>query len=224
MRATSFVGAGLVLAFALAGRREDRAKVLLAGVLAVVLGGLFYIPPFRHAGYTLAFLRPMTGGEEYWTPGLRVARFVYKNLSFWGLPGSIVLAVTLLLGRRRIWDRRRRGVVLACAAVVGAYEVLFLRFPLEPGYLLPVVPAVLILLGMAAAEWPSALAAFAMTLAVYAAVNFNIARPDKPARATGGSVGLWVEPGFVRADVRERLALRHCDTHECWRRVTGRPY
>ena len=224
VRSTSFVGVGLVLAFPFAGRREDRPRVLAAGLIAVALGGLFYLPSFRHAGYTPAFLRPMTGGAEFWTPKLRLARFVYKNLYFWGLVGSMMLPVLLFLGRRPLSDPRRRGAVLACAAVVGAYEALFLKYPIELAYLLPVVPAVLILLGIALAERPGALAALAAALMLYAAVNFNVARPDNPERATGGTVGLWVEPGLVVQDARERAALRHCDTFSCWQRVTGREY
>jgi hypothetical protein len=220
VRSTSFIAAGLVLGYALLVRRPDRGRVLLAGVVAVALGGLFYLPPFRQAGYSPAFLKPMTGGSEFWTFKLRLARFVYKNLYFWGLIGALALPVLLLLGGRRLLDPARRPVVLACAGIVAAYEALFLKFPIEMGYLLPVLPAVLILLGIALAHRPRMIALFGLILLSYAAVNLNVARPDHPDRATGGSVGLWVEPGYVLQDARKRLALRGCDSYDCWVAVT----
>jgi hypothetical protein len=221
MRSTSFIAAGLVLAFALIGRREDRGRVALAGGVAVVLAALFYLPSFRYAGNSLAFLQPMTGGDEFWTPRLRLGRFVYKNVYLWGLPASMILPVLLLLGRRSLSDTRWRPVVLGCAAVVVAYEALFLTYPIEIAYLLPLVPAALILLGIALAERPVLLKVFAGVLASYAVINLNIARPDNPMRATWGTVGWWVEPGFVLRDARDRAALRHCDTYACWEKVAG---
>jgi hypothetical protein len=220
VRSTSFIAAGLVLGYALLARRPDRGRVVLAGVVAVVLGGLFYLPPFRQAGWSLAFLRPMTGGSEFWTPKLRLARFIYKNLYFWGLLGSLALPVLLLLGWRRLLDPGRRRVVLACAGVVAAYEALFLKYPIEIAYLLPMLPAVLILLGIGLAHRPVVMGAFGLLLLSYAALNINIARPDQHDRATGGSVGLWVEPGYVIQDVRKRQALRGCDSYDCWVAVT----
>src|SRR5688572_11872431 len=109
LRSTSFIAAGLILTFALAGRRGDRGRVAAAGLLAVVLSAAFYYPSFRHAGYTLAFLKPMIGGDELWTPALRLGRFVYKNLYLWGLPASMILPVLFVLGRRALSDTRRRA-------------------------------------------------------------------------------------------------------------------
>ena len=122
MRSTSFVAAGLVLTFALVARREEWRKILLAGTIAAVLGGLLYVPSWRHAGYTLSFLKPMIGEADFWTPKL-AGRFLYKNVYFWGLLGSMMLPVLLALGRagyqtraagpsssraRRWWWRTRR--------------------------------------------------------------------------------------------------------------------
>jgi hypothetical protein len=221
MRSTSFVAAGLVLTFALVARREDWRKIMLAGTIAAVLGGLFYVPSWRHAGCTLSFLKPMIGEADFWTPKLRLARFLYKNVYFWGLLGSMMLPVLLALGRRGISDRRHRPTVLACAAVVVAYEALFLKYPLEGGYLLPMLPAVLILLGIGLAHRPAILAAFGAALALYAVVSINVARPDEPYRATGGRVGLWIEHGPLWRDVRMRTTLLGCDTHAGWQKITG---
>jgi hypothetical protein len=220
VRSTSFIAAGLVLGYALLGRPDDRRRVLVAGVVAVALGGLFYLPPFRQAGYSLAFLKPMTGGAEFWTPKLRAARFVYKNLYFWGLAAALALPVLLLMGWRRLLDPARRRVVLACAGVVAAYELLFFKYPIEIAYLLPVLPAVLILLGIGLAHRPVALGCFGALLLSYAVLNVNIARPDQHGRAMGGLVGLWLEPGYVIQDARKRLALRGCDTYDCWVAIT----
>lgn len=222
VRSTSFVGGGVVLACALAGRRDDRGKILLAAVIAVLLGALFYVPSFRHAGYTLEFLRPMIGGPHYWTLKLQLGRFVYKNLYFWGLPAAAMLPMILWAGRGGLSDPRRRGLVMACVAGVLAYQTLFLAYPIELGYLLPMVPAVLILLGVGLAHRPGVLVTFAGVLASYALVNLNVARPNTSERATGSVLGLWVEPGFVVQDAQERTILMQCDNYPCWERVTGK--
>jgi hypothetical protein len=221
MRSTSCIAAGLFLVFALAGRPADRRRVVLAGVVAVALGALCYLPSFRHAGYTLSFLTPLIGGEELWTPGLRLARFGYKNIYFWGPVAAMLLPALLLLVRRGLSDPRRRSLVACCLAVAAAYEALFLAYPIDLPYLLPFLPAVLILLGVALAQQPGLLAAFGVALASYAVLNVNIARPDHPGRATGGTVGLWLEPGLVLQNVRERAELRHCRTNAEWMTATG---
>jgi hypothetical protein len=221
LRSTSFIAAALVVGSALIRRPGDRGRVLLGGVVTLVLGGLFYLPPFRQAGYSLAFLRPMTGGPEFWTPELRLARFIYKNVYFWGLPAALALPALLILGSRALLDPDRRRLVLACAAGVAAYELMFLMYPIEPAYLLPALPAVLILLGIAAANRPVSLGLFGCLLLSYAVLDINVARPDRPERATGGTVGLWVEPGYLVQDARKRLALRGCDSYDCWVAVAG---
>lgn len=219
-RSTSVVAVAVLLGYALLARPGVRGRVALAGVIAVAVGALFYIPPFRQAGYSPAFMAPMIGGAELWTLKLRVARFVYKNIYYWGLLATLLLPVLALLAGRSWLDPARRRLVLACAGIVAAYQVLFFKFPIDLGYLLPLLPAVLILLGVGLAQRPLVLKAFAVALGSYAVVNFNVARPDRADRATGGSVGLWVEPGLVLQDARERHALRHCDTFACWEATT----
>ena len=102
-----------------------------------------------------------------------------------------------------------------------AYKALFLKYPLEGGYLLPMLPAVLILLGIGLAHRPAILAAFGAALALYAVVSINVARPNEPYRATGGRVGLWIEHGPLWRDVRMRTMLLGCDTHAGWQKITG---
>jgi hypothetical protein len=222
MRSTSCIAAGLLLIFALLGRPADRRRVVLAGVVAVALGAVFYLPSFRHAGYTFSFLTPLIGGHELWTPKLRLARFGYKNIYFWGPVAALLLPALLLLVRRGLSDPRWRSVVACCLAVVGAYEALFLAYPIDLPYLLPMLPAVLLLLGIALAQQPMLLTLFGFVLASYAVLNVNIARPDHPDRATGGTLGLWLEPGFVLEDARERARLRHCRTTAEWMAATAR--
>ena len=221
VRSTSAVGAGLLLVCALAAQRGAWRRVLAAAAVAALIAAAFYVPPFRYAGHSLAFLRPMTGAAELWTPELRLARFAYKNVYFWGLPAALLLPALALLARRPRPGPSRRPLVLACAAIVAAYEALFLSFPIEPAYLLPLLPAVLILLGVGLSHSPPLLAALGAALASYAVVSVNVARPDRPERATGGEIGFWIEPGFVLGDARERVALRGCDTYACWKATTG---
>ena len=220
-RATSCVAAALLLAFPLVGRPGDRGRVVAAGLIAVVVGAVFYIPPFRHAGDSLAFLTPTIGDPAMRTIKLRAGRFVYKSIYFWGLLGTLALPVLLLLSWKNLTGTAWRRVAACCAAVVGAYLLLFFQFPVELQYLLPALPAVLILLGIGLTDRPMVLSAFGVVLASYALVNVNIARPDRPDNATGAAVGLWVEPGLVLKHAQRRAALRHCRTTAEWMATTG---
>ena len=212
-RFTSVIFVASFLAFALWRERPAWRGPVAAGAVAAVLGALWYLPTLGYYGGTLDFLTP-AGAEEQalWTWAERLGRFGYKNIYFWGLPAAGLLAALVVKAGRRV---RGAGAALGlAAAVVLGYEVLFLRYPLEPEYLLPIVPFVLIALGLTVERrW---LVAFCVLVLSYGVVSINVARPDRPNQAQEVEVGLWLEPGYLVTDVAERLVVRGCRTHECW--------
>lgn len=201
----------IVLPFAMLiawGVRRDRplaplAKALLAGA---VTGAALYIPPFAHANYTLEFLTFSKEPMGLWG---YVARFVYKNIYFWGLPASLVLLAAVIRFSGRIVRRMRQPVrprwieapILISAVTILGVEWLFLGVPQSPYYLLPILPFGLFLLGRAFEESRGWLVAFLIAVVSLNVVNIDIAQPDVPHHATSASLGLWVEEGLLLEDL-----------------------
>lgn len=215
-RFTTALAVGGVLAYALYVAKDDRRDVIQAGLVAGVLGAACYLPSAWEFGWTLGFLQPAgLGGEELWTWTLRLGRWGYKSLYLWGLPTAILLVVLGVLALRR-WPRPTPPLLWLCLGVFVAYELLFLRFPLDVGYLLPVVPFVLLALGTLFVKRRSALVAFVVVLGLYNVVSLNVARPDQPFHATGATTGLWLEPGPLVESTRVRWITRDCISARCW--------
>ncbi len=180
------------------------------------LGALCFVPTLVQYGGTLGFLVPV-GAEEQagWSWLERVGRFGYKNVYVWGLPATLVLVGALGFGASRVIRERIRNPVLGLAAAgVLLYEALYLRYPLEPEYLLPLVPFVLLGLGvLVGRRW---LIALFVTVLLYNVVSLNLARPDRPNHAQSIELGVWVEPGHLVTDMGQRLRVRGCRSFACW--------
>jgi hypothetical protein len=219
-RFTSALLVPLLAAHAAWTRPGDRRGALGALALATAVGAACYLPALGEAGGTLGFLRPSgMGGPELWTPLLRLGRFGFKNIHAWGPPGALALlgVAGWALARRgtELTAASRRPLVALALAAVAACEALFLAFPLEAEYLIPAVPFVLVLLGLALGRRPVALAVVLALVVLHNGVALTLARPDRAFNARGAAVGLWVEPGTLVADARTRLRLRHCTTAAC---------
>lgn len=196
--------AGVLAVLAAAGTPWRR----LAGVAGTALaGGLaWYLLPAAHAGWSTAFLAPGRWDPENWTPWLRLGKFGYKHLVFWGAPAMAAVAGIAVRARRRREAAPDRRMTAALLAAFAAGEALFLAFPIEPAYLLPTLPFALLLLGrLRPGRGAAALVLAAFALA--AVVRIDVARPDVPHRARAAEYGLWLDRGLVVADVRHRLAM-----------------
>ena len=196
----------------------ERRRWAGGGALALVLIVVGYLPSAAVAGWSLDFLQVSMGDDRYWAGGLRLAKFAYKNLYLWGVPAAavlLVLAARWALPRNETWRERmaRPGVVMALITIV-ATEAMFLRYPIEKAYLLPMVPFVFLLLGSAPGLGRRSTAALVVAVAVLNLANLNLARPDVPDAATGARMGLWLERGDLFEDIVTRHALRGVDTSE----------
>ncbi len=90
-RATAVLAAGGFLIWYFLIQADCRKKLLLTGFTAAVFTAVFYLPPASFSEWTMRFLAATIGGQEFWTPYLRVGRFVYKNIYFWGPPAALCL-------------------------------------------------------------------------------------------------------------------------------------
>lgn len=222
-RLTAAIAVASVLAHAVATR--DRRSALVAGAVAAVGAAAWIALPAAEFGWTLGFLTPSwMDAEPVWTLGMRLGRWGYKSAYVWGLPAALgLVAVAGLAVRERARLRPFAALAALVVGVVVAYEALYLRYPLDRTYLLPIVPFVLLGAGVVLAHRLRALALLGAAIALYAVVSVDLARPDRPYAATGARVGLWVAPGYVAEQVRIRLATRTCETVRCWEERTGYP-
>lgn len=217
VRLASLAGlAGAAAVLLAAGVRPRAVAGTAAGALA--LGLPWYLLPAAAAGWSPRFLTPGLVDPAYWTPWLRLGKFGYKHLVFWGPAGLAVLAwaaVRIARGRgpaRVRGGRETRG--LAAAFLLA--EALFLAFPIETGYLLPGLPFGLLLLGRLLPDRRTALL-LAAAVVLTAFVRIDVARPDAPGRARTARLGLWTGRGVLLEDVRHRLVLRRCTDLDCAR-------
>jgi len=183
-------------------------KLWIAAALATAVGAMLYVPEFVASGHSLDFLTYYIGA---WTMTGHLGRFIYKNVYFWGLPaGLLFFAIAPVLIRELTrCDRKFSRIIILSMSIVVLFEALFLKIPVQRGYLLPILPFVLILLGIALRGRPQTLLAMTMLIFSYNFVNLNVARPDVPDQATRAIFGPFIEAGYLLDDLSKRLALSH---------------
>jgi hypothetical protein len=194
-----------------------RRKLIQSGLVFGIFTVIFYLPPADFAQWTTRFLVASVGGQEYWSPLLRIGRWGYKNLMFWSIPAFLL--IIWIIGQGIFssnWKMFTKCKGLPAAAIIIAllYESFYLSIPTEPSYLIPTIPLILIVFGTALGErrWP--VITLAAILAISGVVTINVARPDLGNRATSAEYGLWIEPGHLSELTIERLNYQNC----------GRPY
>lgn len=224
-RLSSFIAVAGVFGFAWWVNTEEnlnRTNTLIAVLVACIVGAICYVPSLIYTGWTLKFLTPGIGGAELWTPTARLGRFIYKNIYFWGLPATvffIYIFSSIVKNRARIFMTRWFALSLLSVVMIVGYEALFLKFPVENEYLLPMLPFSLFLVGIILHNKPRAIIVLAILVASFNFFNLNIAHPNVPGQATNASFGLWSEHGVLIQDIRERIKLRGCDSLRCWNEV-----
>jgi len=222
-RLTAAIPAGGILLFLFC--RKPRPSGLWTGALvcaAVTVSA--YLLPADFKGWNLQFLGASTGAAELWTPWLRLGRFAYKNIYFWGLPAVLFLAGCLVPALRRVKEVAQeslhplRPLAILCLGVILISELVFLRFPIEQDYLLPTLPFWLLLLGILFSKEKERAALWVLLalLLLGCFVNINLARPDRAGQASSAEFGLWLEEGPLVSDIRQRLLLRGCDSRDCY--------
>jgi hypothetical protein len=206
-RLSSVVFVTALLVSYLVAREPDRIQVLFSAVISAIVGSLMYIPSYIHAGSSLGFLTYFMD-EWDWTGYL--ARFVYKNIYFWGLQTVVALLfITPLIirGLRGNYEIHYRTVITFSILVIAGFEAMYLKVPLEKAYLLPMLPFALMLLGISLKNHRWIIILLTLVQFSYNFLNINIAKPDIPRHATTATVGLWLEWGYLITDIINRLRM-----------------
>jgi hypothetical protein len=206
----------LAVAWFVAERLGDRSRrpswgastaaVALVGTVATVC----FVPVWWAAHRSLDFL-DLEIDFVGWAA--HAGRWGIKNLVVATVPGAIALAVAAPSLRQNLRGWRSDVVVRFAVLTICLGEVLFLRFPLKPVHLLPVVAAVAIL---------SAGARRAIVIGLIAAqglgglVSVRVAAPDTTDRATGADAAFAITGGPLLEDVRCRLRDRDDGGWPAW--------
>ena len=125
-------------------RRENKAgPPLLFSATSVLLGVATYIPAIGvHRGYLFTVW-------DYGYPKLHTILFMF-SVQVWGFVGALsiggVLAYHLVCAIRSPLERPSYHFVAPSVCAILIYTIVFLKLPHEPGYLIPIVPFVILLL------------------------------------------------------------------------------
>ncbi len=185
----------------LGGAPGDRRRLLGLGAGILGLTALVFVPPFASLGW--GFLESDVPTSSL---AVQIGRFGVKNWFFFGplvIGLVVVLAPRLVRALRDGWSTSAVLRMGALGAVAG--QVLFLRFPWKLAHLLPVLVCVLLVLGAARVLTGRTVAFLLVAQLVLGVVNVNLADPDRPDQATGGTFAPEVVQGQLLRDVRCRI-------------------
>lgn len=142
----------------------------------------------------------LQSGDIVFTLQERLSFFVYRSIYAIG-PLALGCALFVFLGGRealRVFFRDRNPLVIASAVGILTYLILFLMFPLEREYLLPVLPFLLLIVGALATR--TLMIAFTVCLLSFAFVNPDVVRHDRRV----GTPGMNIHEGFMIDNWRKR--------------------
>jgi hypothetical protein len=196
--------------------------IIIVCTIISFISALSYVLSFANANWSLSFLNSHMGTNEIWTPLLRLGKCTYKSISFWGIPTALFLCITFIPMIRNIKSFRddpRKSVSFLSLSIIIIYEILFFNFPIEPGYLLPILPFVLLLLGFGLGKRTGYYVILLVLLFSSNFIKIDILKPNMPRHATHATVGIWIDDGPLIHDLRVRYYLGDCKTIERWNEV-----
>jgi hypothetical protein len=125
------------------------ARILKFVLASLIVGTLLYLPVYLKYGWTFF--------TYYDTPYPSIPAVLYKLfIGLWGVIGTIafVVAIALLLfpdshvARRYLFPRSvNEKYIVAWLIAIDLYIIAYLRLPMESGYLIPIVPFVILIFG-----------------------------------------------------------------------------
>ncbi len=200
-----------ILFFCILTSCQSRRRVFLSGIVALVVGLICYLPAADFTEWhPLRLFSASIGSPELWTPILRIGRFFYKNLMFWGIPPLIWLLVIIIVALKNLNIRRELaadGATWLSLGIIISVELLFLAYPIEMDYLIVLIPFVLILTGKVLHARPKMIWVLIFLTFVCNFIWINPAHPTIPNQTTGAVYGLWLEPGYLIQDISTRINI-----------------
>lgn len=167
-------------------RRRQTGMFVLATLL---MSALCYLPVWLRYGTAFFTFYDNHARPDLWTLFARSTFDLWGSLGLLGLTTAIVLGLLLPRWRKNVslGDNANPLLLPALVAIIALYLIAYLRLPDQAGYLVPVIPAVLLL---AAHYLPRPLFQIAcITIVISPWIDFSRA---------------GIQPGMIIADHRER--------------------
>ncbi len=131
------------------GLKLNILRIFKIAIPALVIGALLFFPVYSE--YGLGFF------TFYNVPYPAIAKVLYKfSIEVWGVVGllALVIATGLLFLPNRVTKRQylfprsvNERYVIAWLVAVDLYIIAFLKLPMEAGYLIPIIPFVILIFG-----------------------------------------------------------------------------
>lgn len=131
------------------GVKNNLNRILKLSIPAIIIGMLAYIPVFKQYGFGFF--------TYYDVPYPSIPKVLYKfSVEVWGVLGFLSLVVAIILmflpvrasAKKYLFPRSvNERFVIAWLVAVDLYIIAFLKLPMESGYLIPMVPFVLMIFG-----------------------------------------------------------------------------
>ena len=178
---------------------------------SIFFGFAWYLLPFWASGGNFSFLQAQM--SDVWPVWAYPVRWVYKSVYFLG-PMTCMGVVWTLVPQRHIFLKTWAHTHVASyefrfsVLVIIFFSLLYLRYPFEKAYLLPAWPFLLFMLGYLSQKRLLLPIFLCLTQLFYGwGYDVQLMKPDVPNRARHATVGVYVLPGMVRADIVERKKL-----------------
>jgi hypothetical protein len=181
---------------------------LIGGLFVLAVNFAAYCLPLNFAHWKLSvFLNASLGDESMWSPFMRIGRWGYKNLLLFGIP-STLLILSLFFYKVKFQfkkgfpaDKDIIGISLLLILIV---ELVFLKYPIEIEYLLPILPLLGLILGVFFREKPWIISVVSLCILVNGFFAISIARPDIPNHATSAEFRITSTQGYIFSDIINR--------------------
>jgi hypothetical protein len=179
-----------------------RRAIVRAGLVALGIGLLCFVPPWLDAGRSLDFIE---NELQFVGFGVHLGRWAVKNLALFGpVAGAVLLyGIPKAVGALQRW--RVSTIVRFSVFAIVASEALYFRFPFKPMHLLPVVAATALVIGASPLVTKRWVAALVVAQLVGGLVGATFAAPDVEDSARSGRMAVSVTAGPLLTDVRCRL-------------------
>ncbi len=160
-------------------------KILRVGIPAAIVGGAWFIPAYLHYG---------PGFFDYSDqfPYPPFAKIAYKaTLGVFGLIGMLAM-LWFLVPALRNWQKKELQAVThftterlltVCLAVIAVFTLSYLRLPQKSGYMLPIVPFVILFFGLLLRERSFRYMAYAFVLSPFL-FSINLTDPLRGASSS----------------------------------------
>lgn len=181
-------------------RKQNILKIIKLASSALLVGALLYYPAYARYG---------TGFFTYYDlPYPSISKVLYKFfIETWGLVGLLALFISVCLfflpgpvtARKYLFPRSvNEKYVVAWLIAIDLYIIAFLRLPMESGYLIPMIPFVILIFGK---YLYSKAFTFLAVMLILSSFFFNISPVEREDAATASALSFTFNQG------EERLSL-----------------